>query len=72
MTYDDAPMTTEQFARNLCARMREIAQQLFNGGDEQIPDADDFNLLWDACVDEILAACPKLDVPSLLILEETQ
>lgn len=37
---------------------------------DEPPTGDDFNLLWDAIVDEIKAACPDLEAGKLLISDE--
>jgi hypothetical protein len=56
-------MTVEQLALNLAARMREIDSAItcsaYNGGDDdkdRPPGGDDYNLLWDAILDEFITA----------------
>jgi hypothetical protein len=61
----------EQLAHNLLVRMREIDNDITaNDGrddsDDKPPTGDDYNLLWDAILDEIKAVCPNLDITKVL------
>ncbi len=59
----------EVLARNILRRMGEIdghvaisAYRPLKDGEQDLPPTgDDFNLLWDAILDEVRAACPGLD-----------
>jgi hypothetical protein len=62
-------MTVEELVRNLLARMGEIERDhvskslyrdLAPGEQDEPPDGDAYNLLWDAILDEIHAAWPGL------------
>jgi hypothetical protein len=53
-------MTAEALAQAILMRMRDIEH-----GSE--PGDDRYTLLWDACLDEITAACPDYDYHPLLL-----
>jgi hypothetical protein len=47
-------------ANLLLIRMKEVDPQ------NRSPDGDDYNLLWDAILDEVRAICPDLDYGAVL------
>ncbi len=70
-------MTTAQstydLALSIMRRMREIDSDItksgYNGGDDskdRPPEGDDYNLLWDAILDEVRAYCPAIDAAAIL------
>ncbi len=59
-----------ELAVALLKRMREIDKDITkslynpeqeNGSNDRPPEGDDYNLLWDAILDEIRAYCPNAD-----------
>jgi hypothetical protein len=64
----DAGKKMASLAENVSARMREIDADIscsLYGGDEsrdRPPEGNDYNLLWDAILDEFRAACLTIDV----------
>lgn len=61
-----AAQSTYDLANNLLIRMKEIDRPISGGLDDRPPDGDDYNLLWDAILDEIRAVCPDLDYGAIL------
>ena len=59
-TYKATHQDAYDIANNLLIRMKEIDPQ------NRSPDGDDYNLLWDAILDEIRAVCPDLDYGATL------
>lgn len=52
-------MTTQELCANLIARMVEIDPK------DRAPEGNDYNLLWDAILDEMRAAIPTIDLSAL-------
>jgi len=50
---------SDRLARLLLARMKEIDPSK-GGPDDQCPNGDTYNLLFDAVMDEIAAVCPEV------------
>lgn len=68
-------MSTEELCRNIMRRMGEIESRevtkskyrpLAPNEQDECPTGDTYNLLWDAVLDEVIAACPDIDVQKAL------